>query len=263
MQHPLAQRAFGGALYAIPMLAAVWFGDPWYTLLIAALLALGAHELLRMLRAAGYLALPVTLVAMMLAAGFGMRLAPAALIPALTLILMASLAWQLRQSTQPLSGWAVTAAAGLYLGLTGGHLAALRQLPDGYAWALLCILATWATDSGAYAAGRLFGKHLLAPRVSPKKTWEGYIGGLLAGAATGALLGALLPTLGLWPAALAGALIGALSVLGDLIESMIKRQAGMKDSGALIPGHGGVLDRMDSLLWSGVIVYSIAALTAR
>ena len=263
MQHTLAQRAIGGVLYAIPMLVAVWLGDPWYTLLIAALLALGAQELFRMLRAAGYPALPVTLAAMVLAAVIGMRLAPAALAPALTLILMASLAWQLRQSTQLLSGWAVTAAAGLYLGLTGGHLAALRQLPGGFAWALLCILATWATDSGAYAAGRLFGKHLLAPRVSPKKTWEGYIGGLLAGVATGALLGALLPALGLWPAVLAGALIGALSVLGDLIESMIKRQAGMKDSGALIPGHGGMLDRIDSLLWSGVIVYYIAALTGR
>ncbi|GBU11496.1 CDP-diglyceride synthase [Enterobacterales bacterium] len=131
---------------------------------------------------------------------------------------------------------------------------ALRQY--GYAenhhtgawWLLYVMLLVWGADSGAYLFGKLFGKHKLAPKVSPGKTWEGLIGGLLTSALISWLFGRYVP-LNVVPATLLlCSVIAALaSVLGDLTESMFKREAGIKDSGSLIPGHGGILDRIDSL----------------
>ena len=121
---------------------------------------------------------------------------------------------------------------------------------QGHLWLLAALALVWAADSGAYFAGRHFGKHKLAPRISPNKTWEGLFGGLLAGVAVAVGLGWLA---GVDVAHLPGLLITSVvavfaSVLGDLFESLIKRHAGAKDSGHLIPGHGGVLDRVDGVL---------------
>jgi phosphatidate cytidylyltransferase len=121
---------------------------------------------------------------------------------------------------------------------------------DGPAWALFALLIVWMADSGAYFVGVRFGKHKLAPRISPGKSWEGFFGGLLA---TALLAVVALPLLGMhWtslPDLLLLTLVTALfSVAGDLFESLLKRHAGAKDSSHLIPGHGGVLDRIDSLL---------------
>jgi len=121
---------------------------------------------------------------------------------------------------------------------------------QGHLWLLAALALVWAADSGAYFAGRHFGKHKLAPRISPNKTWEGLFGGLLAGVAVAVGLGWLA---GIDIAHLPGLLITSVvavfaSVLGDLFESLIKRHAGAKDSGHLIPGHGGVLDRVDGVL---------------
>lgn len=168
----------------------------------------------------------------------------------------------------PLAGLAV---AGLFAGLTtlggGGtdrkllgfgvvYVAAgiaglmwLRDLPgDGLALFLFAMLAVWATDIGAYAAGRTIGGPKLAPRVSPKKTWAGLIGGMVSAALVGWLValvaGAAMPGLAL----LVGALSAVVGQIGDLFESAVKRRYNVKDSGQLIPGHGGILDRIDGLL---------------
>ena len=223
------------------------------------LMLIGAREIHRLACAAGYQASFGVTVAAMLSALIGLRFPQIPLLlPALSIVMLGSLALHLRHAkSRRIGDWAVPFGTGLYLGWTGGHLAALRELPNGLIWLALAIGCTWAADSGAYAAGRAFGRHKLAPTISPNKTWEGYIGGLLCSAAVGALIGALTPLS--WVAGLvAGALVGALSVLGDLIESMLKREAGAKDSGQLIPGHGGILDRIDSLLWSGVLVFYVA-----
>jgi phosphatidate cytidylyltransferase len=121
---------------------------------------------------------------------------------------------------------------------------------DGHGWLLLALAIVWAADTGAYFAGRAFGRRKLAPRISPNKTVEGLAGGMLAGVAVALVGAAILGTgaTGLLLVALVAALVVLFSVVGDLFESLLKRHVGAKDSGALIPGHGGLLDRLDSVL---------------
>ncbi|AQS59353.1 phosphatidate cytidylyltransferase [Desulforamulus ferrireducens] len=135
-----------------------------------------------------------------------------------------------------------------------------RGLENGFVWLLLLLTATWASDTFAYFVGRAFGKHKLAPLLSPKKTVEGAIGGVLGAALTALVFVQLVPGLPLWPVVLLGALIGLAALLGDLVESALKRQAGVKDSGNIIPGHGGMLDRFDSLLFTAPLVYYLVNL---
>ncbi|GAB6157603.1 phosphatidate cytidylyltransferase [Desulfotomaculum varum] len=135
-----------------------------------------------------------------------------------------------------------------------------RELPGGLAWLLLILTTTWASDTFAYFVGRAMGRHKLAPLLSPKKTIEGAVGGIAGAALTAYLLAQFMPGLPVQPVVLLGALVGAASLLGDLFESALKRQAGVKDSGHLIPGHGGILDRFDSLLITTPLVYYIIKL---
>ena len=126
-------------------------------------------------------------------------------------------------------------------------------------WLLLAILTVYAADTGAYAVGRLIGRHRMAPNISPGKTWEGTAGGMAAAVIAATALGILFPLqLQIWQAALIGVILGVASPVGDLLESKLKRLAGAKDSGNLFPGHGGMLDRLDSLLPSVAIVYIFA-----
>ena len=126
----------------------------------------------------------------------------------------------------------------------------LHAAPQGPAWVMFLLVLIWVADSGAYFAGRAFGRHKLAPRVSPGKTWEGVAGGLLACALVGWLGGGWLGDAALNRSGLVllAVATGAISIVGDLFISLLKRQVGLKDTGHLIPGHGGVLDRIDSLL---------------
>ena len=181
--------------------------------------------------------------------------------PALALLLIAALTWQMRQrSGSPTANWALTVAGGIYLGVAGAHFILLRQLNNGQWWLLLALAGTWLADSGAYLVGRKFGVHKMTPSLSPKKSWEGLAGGVAFGLIFGALLAVVLSqvlniNLPWWAGAVLG-LIGALiGVLGDLSISMIKREVGAKDSGHVIPGHGGVLDRLDSALFTMVVSY--------
>lgn len=136
----------------------------------------------------------------------------------------------------------------------GGLLASLGRIhagAHGGAWVLLAMWIAWASDTGAYFAGRFFGRHKLAPRVSPAKTIEGAIGGLIA-SLTGALAAHywFMPTLGLVDALLLAAVANVFGQTGDLVESLVKRSTGVKDSGNILPGHGGMLDRVDALMFT-------------
>lgn len=142
----------------------------------------------------------------------------------------------------------------IYLGGTLSYLLKIRALPDGFRYLLLTMLFIWMSDSAAYFTGMLFGKHKLAPALSPKKSIEGSIGGLFFTILLAILLAyiwhlSLLKLVGM------AILVNIFSQLGDLVESAIKRQADIKDSGKLLPGHGGVLDRFDSTFFAMPIVY--------
>lgn len=175
--------------------------------------------------------------------------------PGVTLILVISLIWQLRhRQDEPTVDWALAVTGGLYLGLAGAHFILLRQLPNGERWLLLTLAGTWLADSGAYFIGSRFGRHKMTPTLSPKKSWEGLLGGVIFGLVLAPIVAAVfgLP----WQHGAILGLIGAtIGTLGDLSISMIKRQVGAKDSGHLIPGHGGALDRLDSLLFTVIAGY--------
>ena len=156
----------------------------------------------------------------------------------------------------------------LVIGGTLFHAPLLRAFDsfsaiEGLSWIIFLLGVTFATDTAAYFVGRAIGSRKLAPNVSPNKTWEGAIGGFLGAVVCGILLNAALD-LGAHTAiiALGSAILGITGQLGDLYESKLKRLAGVKDSGRLFPGHGGVLDRMDSLMWNVVVLYHMVALTS-
>lgn len=149
----------------------------------------------------------------------------------------------------------------LYIPLLLGHLALLRGLPDGRSWVFLVLLIVMCGDSAAYFTGVALGRRKLYPAISPNKSVEGAVGGLL-----GSLCGALIAhygffsTLGLVHAVFLGVFLGGMGQVGDLFESMLKRGFGVKDSGRLFPGHGGILDRLDSLLFVFPVAYYYAVL---
>lgn len=203
--------------------------------------------------------------ALMLLSSFGlfsaMVWAPPAWIPGLlALLTVASLLYGML-AVAPVEKGAqvgVRLVAGLmWLPLLWSFIPPLRALDDGLVWLFVALGATWMGDTGAYFAGRFLGSHKLFERVSPKKTWEGVFGGVVAGALTTALIARLaLPDLALGHAVAIGALLPSVGVLGDLTESMLKRAYGVKDSGWILPGHGGLLDRVDGLLFTIPTLYA-------
>lgn len=158
----------------------------------------------------------------------------------------------------------VTILGVIYVAFLGSHLVLLRELPLvlnldynlGASFVFLAFIITWAGDTGAYIVGSALGKHRLIPRVSEKKTKEGSVGGLLFSVVAALIARATVaPYLDLWHALFLGFLAGIVGQLGDLFESMIKRDAAVKDTSDLLPGHGGVLDRFDSLLFTAPVIY--------
>ncbi|KPV39820.1 phosphatidate cytidylyltransferase [Alicyclobacillus ferrooxydans] len=146
----------------------------------------------------------------------------------------------------------------LYIGLGGSSLTAMRSVPHGWQWLLIYLLAIWSTDTAAYFVGRSVGGRKLLPAVSPNKTVSGSVGGLVAAIVIPTVLGVILISpVGWWKYAVVGLVASVAGQVGDLIESAYKRTSGVKDSGRLLPGHGGMLDRVDSLLFAAPLVYWI------
>ena len=179
----------------------------------------------------------------------------------LAAIALLSMTWHLvdyeRGAMRSGTDFAVTLAGIFYLGWIGAYLVSLRSLPAGEWWVLIALPVVWIADSAAYFIGKRYGKRPLSPRLSPNKTWEGYLSGVLTGALAGAGLAGLFGFLGGEIAVAGGAFVGFLvatvAPLGDLGISMIKREMNAKDTGRLLSAHGGALDRMDSWLWAGVL----------
>jgi phosphatidate cytidylyltransferase len=184
----------------------------------------------------------------------------------LTLLLIAVLLAELRRGAgrQAIANSAATLLGVFYVGWLGTHIVALRELPwvtgepyrRGMAFALLPFVLVWICDTAAYGVGRVWGRHRLMPDVSPRKTAEGAWGGFLATIGAALLARATFaPFLGALDAVILGALVGLFGQLGDLVESLLKRDLAAKNSSELIPGHGGVLDRFDSLFFAAPVVY--------
>ncbi len=158
--------------------------------------------------------------------------------------------------------WGVTTSAGLYAGFLVAYMVLLRDRADGLWWMGAALVCTWAFDSAAYLLGRRFGRRKLWPAVSPGKTWAGTLGGTLVAMAVSLATVHFLKLS--YPQALGlGLVVAVLAQLGDLVESVIKRQVGVKDTGTFLPGHGGILDRIDGLLFSTVGVFYFATLVGR
>ncbi len=174
----------------------------------------------------------------------------------IALTVLACMIWRL---TAGADGYLRDVSASVFVTLYVMFFASFATLlvaPDNGAQRVLTfIIVVVASDTGGYAAGVLFGKHPMAPKISPKKSWEGFVGSVTGAVVAGALTGTLMLDHAWWRGAVLGLVVCVIATLGDLIESMIKRDIGVKDMGALLPGHGGVMDRMDSLLPSAVVAW--------
>lgn len=248
---------FGTAMVGIPILLYLMFvAPPWgFELLVLAAVTRAAYELSRIVvheskvqLVYGVLAPPALMLALLHASSAD------AAISAILIITGAGAAMGLVEPEPHASAGRRTAwliAGPLYVGGMLGMLAKLHRLSQGGEWVTLAMTLAWLSDTGAYFAGRFLGRTKLAPRISPAKTVEGSIGGLSA-ATAGALLAhfTFLPDLPMSHALLLAIIGGSLGQLGDLIESLIKRSSNVKDSGHILPGHGGMLDRVDALMFT-------------
>ncbi len=251
------------------LLAIVWAGGYWFAGLVAMVAALAALELARIVRAWGQS--PIPLVVAPLAALATMPWttsdlfydsAVVAFIAGLFAVLAAIALLPNRGRSGSRAAVLPTPAIVLYAGATIFHATGLSVLDEGRDWIFLLLAITFATDTAAYAIGRTVGKRKLAPTISPRKTWEGAIGGLAGAIVTGVGVSAWLELpVNLPEAVVVSAILGVAGQLGDLYISNLKRAAGLDDTGRILPGHGGILDRVDSILWTSVGMFWWAWLT--
>jgi phosphatidate cytidylyltransferase len=261
----LKHRVITGAVGVPLIILAIWFGDPWpwFTLLIAAAALAGTYEFYHMVNFDRrepliYLGLLWTL-ALVLSPHYRNPDVLPIIITATMLISLICLLYRPSRE-KAFRNWAWTIVGALYVGWMLSYWLNLRGLEDGRNWVYLAMLTTFANDTGAYFIGRARGKHKLASAISPSKTWEGALGGLICAILAAIIIAIVLNlispfTFKYWQIILLGIIVGLFAQLGDLVESLLKRNMGVKESGNLLPGHGGVLDRFDSLIFVGAVVY--------
>jgi len=271
----LERRTVTALVYAVVVLAALFAPSPIFAVLVAILAALGYIELRSLFRDRPYQpwSIGVFFTLAFVLAHFAQAFAAAMTLVIITAfgvvaILMFAAQAARGRRTPGLLGALVTLAGSLYLGWGFGFMidlwlagagATRGWLGDLPVWLLLALVPTWAADSVAYLVGSRIGRRRIVPQISPGKTWEGTLAGFGA-AAVVALLIAVSAGLRTGPSLLLAVLVGPVGFAGDLFESVIKRAAGAKDSGTLFPGHGGVLDRIDSLIFVAPAVALVLAL---
>ncbi len=262
----MRKRLVSAAVLIPIVVAAVYLGGPYLAGLAGLVAVLAVYEYQRLVSVAGARAggrcracFPVgALTAVLLVADGQWPRIDLGAWGVMTAVLGLLIVGVLREdATGALHGWAHSVTGALYVGMPLGVLVRLRNLPNGLYWVLLVCIGTWMCDAAALVVGKTWGKRAFSPAISPSKTWEGALGGEIVGAVSVMACAMVFPTrLAAGPAAALGLLIPTAAILGDLAESLIKRQIGVKDSGHLIPGHGGMLDRIDSLLFTGPVVYA-------
>jgi len=284
----LGQRLLTAAIGGPLVIAVALLGDPWLSGLLAVAVVIGLLEASTLLHQAGFVRRrsPVIVAGLVVAAVLlvpvvlpdipGPQQAPVLAVAGLGLLvaLLGAVGLDAGDPRQAVGEWATTILGALYIGLLLPALAYLGNLTlaDGSAntvlgpwtiragagWLLFLLAVVWSFDSGAYFGGRRVGRRKLAPMISPGKTVEGVVAGALVAGLVGAGAGWSWLDLSPWLALVLGATVGLIGQFGDLAESLLKRAAGVKDSGALFPGHGGLLDRVDSLLFSGPLLLAVA-----
>jgi phosphatidate cytidylyltransferase len=253
------------AVVSIPLFVGVIVATPrWvFSVLVVALSAVAAWELMRLFERAGrpgYAWLAV-LGAAGVTASFGTPGFPGTTVAVFTAALAVALSLPVWLGSPPeVETVTATLLAIAYVGWSLGHALLLTHLPDGADLILFLVGTTWAGESAAYAVGSTLGRHPLAPTISPRKTVEGALGQLMVSMVAAIGLGLwLLPQWSPTTMAVAGIVLGALGQIGDLAESVIKRSLGAKDTGGLVPGHGGVLDRLDGLMFNAPALFYYAS----
>lgn len=264
LEVPLFKRELFALIAGPIVLGAIIWAPAWVFVVVLDLVILGAAvELLRMATSAGIRCgrtLPLAFLASALAASFFVGPSGLAFAVAAAVILLPAL--HLGRSDAPegaLAGTSVAVFTVAYLGVTAACLGWLRTMPadntTGIKVLLLFLLSIWIGDSGAYYVGKNLGRHRMSPRISPKKTWEGLAGGVVATLAGASIFHLLFPLPFGWAHVLGiAAVLSITAPIGDLVESLFKRDTGTKDSSNLIPGHGGLLDRTDSLVFAAPFV---------
>ncbi|MGA9774381.1 MAG: phosphatidate cytidylyltransferase [Candidatus Dormiibacterota bacterium] len=259
-------RTASGVFLLAVLVAALFLGRSYLAALVALVVAIGLFEY-RKLWGSVHLG-PNLLILVPLAAFWLFRYAypqvPAAQV-GLVAAALAGLALTLASTaaSRPLARWAVAIGGGIWLGYLPGFVL-LLYVGGGARGPELVLLTAGVSvlgDTAAYLVGSRWGRHPFMPAISPSKTWEGAVAGfLLPAAAVGALLPLVLPGLATWVAFSIASVASLAAIVGDLVESQLKRELGVKDSGRLVPGHGGILDRVDSLLFVAAVMYSLLAL---
>jgi phosphatidate cytidylyltransferase len=265
----MRRRAISALIFVPPLLLVLALGEPWFGALIAVFVAVAAWEAGRLLRAAGYAAsswliVPAALVVALAVASPAWLRDYGDLAIGVVLVATGAAAFRHADTKAGLAAWMGTAFGAVYAGMLGALVrleqvappvpagSAAEQLGPERGWVLLLILLVWSYDTGAYLVGIALGKRKFLSHISPSKSYWGLFGGLVACTAVAVAgfwaLGQP-PVLGL----ALGPAVGLVAQAGDLAESMLKRAAGMKDSGGLIPGHGGILDRVDSFLFAAPV----------
>lgn len=250
----------------------IYLGGLFYFIPLAIILLLATIEYTNLVKNIGWVTPPFLLVPIVIAQWILAQWPDQSLFGPLLLISLlvvtAYTLWQYeaRSSQTVPANWFASMAGLILFGWVCGHFFRLRTLPEmAWQWTMLAMLSTWIADSGAYLVGRflagkiVIGKHALSPRLSPNKTVEGFMGGIVLGTLFTVLIASLLE-IELLPALLLGLLVSTIGTVGDLGISLLKREAGVKDSGNLFPGHGGALDRIDSLMWTVAVAYYLARL---
>jgi phosphatidate cytidylyltransferase len=267
----LKHRVITGAVGVPLVILAIWFGDPWFSFLIAAAAVVGTYEFYHMANFDRkdpliYLGLLWSLALVLSPHYRNPDVLPIVITATMLISLICLL---LRPSRErAFRDWAWIMVGALYVGWMLSYWLNLRGLKVGLEygseygrnWVYLAMLTTFANDTGAFFIGRASGKHKLVPTISPSKTWEGAIGGLICAILAAIIIALLLNlispfTFKYWQITLLGFLVSLFAQLGDLVESLLKRNTGVKESGNLLPGHGGILDRFDSLIFVGAMVY--------
>jgi phosphatidate cytidylyltransferase len=260
----MLKRVVTSLVLAAIGIPAIIFGGVFYFVVMAFFVTVAAWEYSQMFRSAGYNPARTLIVGGVFSMLVTRAFFPDFAADVFSIGVLAALVFHLyryeKGRDQAPVDFAITLGGLAYLGWIGAYLMDLRFLPDGGWWFMLVLPTVMMADTGAYMIGAKYGAHKMTPRLSPKKSWEGFWAGIFSGVLFGGFFAWAYSTWGplhvaIWQGALLGLILGALTPLGDLGESMIKRQANLKDSSELFPGHGGAFDRIDSWLWAGVIGY--------